>query len=75
MMGRKKFGEVLVRDAEKMKLKNSALGARCVCVRVFVHACMHACVRVQYTVLPDTPLTRCAVQPGSTSAISLGEAT
>ena len=38
MMGRKKFGEVLVRDAEKMKLKNSALGARCVCVRVFVDA-------------------------------------
>ena len=28
MMGRKKFGEILVREAEKLKLKNSALGAR-----------------------------------------------
>lgn len=34
MMGRKKFGEVLMRDAEKMKLKSSALGARCACAVV-----------------------------------------
>jgi hypothetical protein len=27
-MGRKKFGEILVREAEKLKLKNSTLGAR-----------------------------------------------
>jgi hypothetical protein len=28
MISRRKFGEILVRDAENMKLKNSTLGAR-----------------------------------------------